>query len=233
MNHSAARFFQFMLVLIASCNAPAEAESEKPKELQNISYSGSGELDLGTFDSVTYRNNYFGFSVDAPGGEWTILNQEQYNSRVDANVELLEESGVNSSALEASRLNTQNLLSMRKGDPNTSSHPFQAIMFVAEALDKMPGVYNALDYVNVTNAYVEKHLSSGNMKYTVMSVDSGTIANRVFLLSTWKIQMSGLTYFQETYTAQYGNYVLSVIETYQTKEESAENDKILSAVKWN
>jgi len=203
------------------------AKTNPPKEVHNISYPFNGKLDQGVFDSKHYQNKYFGFSIDAPDANWTVLNREQYAARIKSNLTALNASD---SASKKSENNLHNLFTIRK---NQQRAAFQSISFTGEGLEKIPDVTNALEYIKWTDKFVADHLSSGFPKYKVLSLDSGMLGNREFLLSIWKIERSpGIVYFQKTYTAQFGKYVLNVIENYQSHEDSLENEKILSTIKW-
>src|SRR6266498_2538565 len=75
--------FIFQILFAGIIISPHNSSSKPvpPKELRNISYSFNGNLDQGVFDSVSYQNNYFGFSIANPGNGWTVLNQEKYHTR--------------------------------------------------------------------------------------------------------------------------------------------------------
>ncbi len=109
----------------------------------------------------------------------------------------------------------------------------QSISFTAEGLVAIPNVNNALEYLNYADTYCKKHFSKNYPKYTVVDIDTMRLANRLFLVQTTNIQQdSDILYYQKTYSAQYGEYLLNILVNYDTEDQLKEIVGILNKITW-
>lgn len=229
------RIFSIPLLAIMafcfSCENKPDSSVVKSDSLRNIEYPVGDSVLGGTVEDGKYVNKYFGFVIPVPDSTWEILNAEQYENRLDDNAENMQSS---ETAKQATKENVDDLFTIRRVSRIDSMGLFQGVSFMREGIEKIPGVTNALDYVNWTDDWVKKNLSSGFPKYTSQGIDTAYVGDRIFLHATYKIETeTGYTYFQETYTALFGKYLLNVIVNYQTDEEAIENMKYLSQIHWN
>ncbi len=225
--------YSILLLCIYSCS---QLESKKKTvksnpEIGNISYTPNGSLVLGNLDSNKYENPFFGFSLIVNLDDWKILNAEQYNQRLDNNKESLNASDEQWNKT-VSAIN--NLFTIERNRERFTEFEVQSISFMVENLDSIPFVDSAIDYLYYTKKYCEKNLSKNYPIYTVTDLDKEQIGGRTFLVQTLTIENDAETkYYQKTYSAQYGNYLLNVLVNYYNEKELKENQKLLNAIKWN
>jgi hypothetical protein len=74
----------------------------------------SDEIDFGTVENSTYRNNYFGMSMKIPV-EWSVQGQEIQKKIMDVGAKMASGDDKNlKAAIKASELQTVNLLAVFK-----------------------------------------------------------------------------------------------------------------------
>lgn len=218
-------------MLQSGCSGPTAESDSNEDSLRNIAYAPIGALSLGQLDSVKYSNDYFGFSILLPDSTWYILDEEQYEQRLDETGELLS---TEAEALEKTKANVANLFTIRKNLQADGTGQLQSISFMSEGLDKLPGVNNAIEYVYWTDNFVKENLTSNFPKYAAQGIDTAYIGSRVFLHTTWEITAAdGVVYYQENYCAMFDKFLLNVLVNYQTQDEADENQQYLSKIHWN
>lgn len=210
-----------------------ESQKIEKNALSNKEYSTSGEITLGTLDSTVYHNSYFGFSIEHPGNSWIILNSEQYDLRESQNKEILN---ATDQVWEEMINNNKYLITFEDSVEYMTSYIAQSISFMAEGLElfsKKENVNSALDYLHYSKMYYKKHYSSSYPTYTVTDMDTSLVGNRMFLTQSITIEEDNVNkYYQKTYSAQFGKYLLNIIAVYETEEELIEIKEILETVKW-
>lgn len=225
--------YPILLLCMYSCNH-VESKKNPDKshpEIGNISYTPNGSLVLGNLDSNKYENSFFGFSLNVNLDEWKILNAEQYEQRLEYNKESLsatdEQWNKTVSAFKS-------LFTIERNRERVTEFEVQSISFMVENLESIPNVNSAIEYLYYTKKYCEKNLSENYPVYTVTDLDKEQIGGRTFLVQTFTIEEDSETkYYQKTYSAQYGNYLLNVLVNYYNEKELKENQRLLNSINWN
>ena len=213
------------------CGTEVNKEVEKTKILTNISYTPTGELELGTLDSTEYENKYFGFSLSVPIAKWVVLNTELYAQRLANNKEDLSASD---KSWDRTTSNLHNLLTIERKLTDPTAHRTQSISFTAEGLEKIPNVNSALEYLQYAETYCKDQYSINYPKYTISGMDTAIVGNRPFLVHSIIIEDSpDSKRFQRTYSAQFDKYLLNILVNYNTDAEQKDNENILRQVKWD
>ncbi len=217
---------------MTSCGQEPQKIEKNP--LSNIEYSTSGEITLGTLDSTEYYNSYFGFSIKHPGKSWIILNSEQYDMRESENKEILNASD---QLWEEMLNNNKHLITFEDSVEYMTSYIAPSISFMAEGIEllsKKENVSSALDYLKYCKVYFKKNYSSSYPLYTVTGMGKSFVGSRMFLTQSITVEEDDVNkYYQKTYSAQFGKYLLNILVVYETEEELIEIKEILETVKWN
>lgn len=212
----------FALFLISSCDSASQPETTAT-QLRNISYSSFGNIEIGNYDSTQYQNNYFGFSILNPGDNWTVLHQEKYKGNQN-----------HMDDYDSTTMIFTDLFTVAKSRTDLLIPNYQTVSFMSEKLGKISNVNDALQYVKYTEKSTNGAASINFPKYKVTQIDTGMVGDRIFLRSKVKIESEPNNYFfEDMYTAQFGDYVLNISVSYKTPEDSVSVYNVLSKVKWN
>lgn len=197
--------------------------------IENISYNPKGELSSGYADSVNYHNDFFGFSLPVRHENWAIFNEDQLSNRLQDNKEELR---MNDKEFEKTTNNIHSLLTLEKYY-NTPQGRKQYISIMAEGLESLSSASNAIEYLNWTDSFIKKNYSTTYPTYKTLSIDTGRIGNRNFLVQTLLIKDNAETKrYQKTYCAQYGKYLLNILVCYATDKQLKENLELLNKISW-
>lgn len=223
-----------LVIFILFFGCGQESQNIEKQQLSNIEYTPRGGITVGTLDSTEYHNSYFGFSIKHPEDAWIILNSEQFDRRASENKEIMN---ATDQVWEEMINNNKNLITFEESEQDMESYIAQSISFMAEGLDllsKKENVNTALDYLKYCEMYYKKHYSSSYPRYTVTGSGKSFVGNKMFLTQSITVQEDHVNkYYQKTYTAQFGKYLLNIITVYETEEELIEIKEFLESVKWN
>jgi hypothetical protein len=218
-------FYFLITLIVCSC----ETTEKKVQTIENISYSAKGRLSSGYADSANYHNDFFGFTFPIRHENWTIFNEEQVSNRMQDNK---EELGWNDKEFEKTKNNIHSLLTLEKYY-NTPQGKEQYINFMSEGLESISNVSNAIEYLNYTDSFILKNHSTTYPKYKTLSIDTGYIGSRKFLVQTLLIEDNPETKrYQKTYCAQYDKYLLNILVCYYTDKQLKENLELLNKISW-
>ena len=202
-------------ILLSGCRK--KVTEEKPPE----------ELDLGIIINSIYKNKYFGFSITVPS-DWSIQDQNNRQQMMDAGAKTFAGEDPNlKAAVEASQLQTVNLLTVTKyplGSP-VSFNP--NIVCVAERVDDMPEIKSGKDYL--LNA--RKFLESGQMTYSFpREISTAKLGDKEFDLLFAELTTAGIKVQQKYHTVIMKGYALVFIESFTNAEEESYLGNILRSV---
>ena len=173
----------------------------------------SDEIDFGGFAKSVYTNKYFGLSVTVPS-DWNIQDQESQKRIMSLGKKMMAGDDKNlKAALNASELQTVNLLTAFK-HPVGSPVPFNPnIIVVAEMVRQMPGIHRGKDY----HYQVKKMLEAGQMQISFPREDYTERLGRVeFDVMDQEMKIRGLTIKQRYCTTIKKGYALSFILSFTT-----------------
>jgi len=218
----------FISFILAACSDLTP--ETKQQTIENISYAPKGQLNNGYIDGNAYHNDFFSLSLPTEHENWTLLNKDQYSIRLEDNKKDLN---WNDKEFEKTKSNNLTLLTLEKYY-DTPQGKEQYINFMAEGLDSLPNVSNAIEYLYWTDSFLKERHSTTYPKYKTLSIDTGSIGNRKFLVHTLSIEDTpDVKRYQKTYCAQYGKFLLNIIVCYYTDDQLKDNFKVLNKISWD
>jgi hypothetical protein len=188
----------------------------------------SEKIDFGTIENSIYKNKYFGLTVTIPS-DWSIQNQESRQRMMETGAKIFAGEDQNLKAIvEASQLQTVNLLTVTKypiGAPVTFN-PY--IVCVAERVDNMPEIKSGKDYL--FNAI--KFLESGQMAYSFpRETFTEKLGDKELDVQYAELTTAGVKVQQKFYIVIMKGYALVFIESFtNAEEEESSLDNILRSV---
>jgi len=187
----------------------------------------SDEIDFGSVENSTYRNNYFGMSMKIPAG-WSVQDQDTQKRLMDAGAKVASGDDKNLQAvMKASELQTVNLLAVFK-HPVGTPVPFNpCIMCVAERIRHMPGIKSGKDY----HFHTKKFFQSGQMEVSFpKEIYTKQIGGVDFDIMTLQMSIAGQIVKQKQCATVMKGYALLFVVAFTNDEEEAELAKILESV---
>jgi hypothetical protein len=196
-------------------------------ELENIAYTPLSAYEKGKLTKRSYTNKYFGFTIQVPES-WKILTKsEQQLNQTNKEAELAENKSEINTKIETSKPNWNSLLSLQQGDW------LPGITFMSEKIEPIPNVTNALEYLEYTQVFMKENYSTGYPTYSDGTVSKDSVGSKVFLVQTFEIETENEFYYQKTFCAQYGDYLLNIITNYQNVDQENELRELLSIIEWH
>jgi hypothetical protein len=201
-----------LVTVIAICSGCSEKAEDK--------------IGFGTLENGLYRNKYFGMSVTLPN-DWHALDDEARKRAMQEASKLIAGQDKNlQAALDASELNSVNLLMVYK-HPLGTPVPFNpSLTCVAEKVSHLPGIKNAGDYLY----HMRKAAQASQVSYNFGRVYSENIGGVDFdvqdmtlNVGTWRIQ-------QKCYANIMKGYALGFVTTASNRREQQALNDILATV---
>jgi hypothetical protein len=187
----------------------------------------SDEIDFGTFNNSTYKNNYFGLSVTIPS-DWSIQDQDAQRRLMKLGGKLISGDDKNLQAvLKASELQVVNLFGVFKyaqGSPVTFN---PSILSLAENVHQLPGIKRGKDY----HFHARKVLESGQMQISFpKDIYTQQLGGVDFDVMETEMSVRGMVIKQKYYATIMKGYALCFIQSFTTNEEEASLQKVLDTV---
>jgi len=204
-----------LMVLTLSCNT-----NNKPKD-----------FDYGKVENHKYLNSYFGFEVQLPA-EWVVQTKEQMENLSNKGKEMVAGDDKNMKAIiNASEINTANLLSVFKYEVGSAVDYNPNFMIVAENLNNAPGIKTGSDYLFQSR----KLILQSKMQYDYLDevFKKEVINNQEFYLMNAAISYMGQSIKQVYYSTILNGFSLSAIITFTNEEQEADLKKIINSMKFN
>ena len=188
------------------------------------------KIGLGTLDNGIYRNKYFGMRVVLPD-DWYPLDDEGKKKLMEMGRKMVaSQDKMLGAALDASKLDTLNLLAVYKHPPGAPVSFNPNLSCVAEKVSDFPGIKTGRDYL----FHVRRGMQASGVPYSmggdIYSENIGGVSFYVQDMSvpagTWLVQ-------QKYYAAIMKGYALGFVLTYTNRWEYGDLKGILATVNFN
>lgn len=195
-------------------------------------YSGCGQkaadkIGYGTLENGVYRNEYFGMRVNLPK-EWYALDDESRKALMQKGRKMIAGQDKNLEAvLDASELNTVNLLVVYKYPPGTPVPYNPSLVCVAEKVGHLPGIKNGSDYLY----HARKLMERSQLKYDFAeNIHSEKIGGVSFDVQDTEVSTGAFRIQQKYYAAIMKGYAFGLVLSSSTEEEQEALKQILTAM---
>lgn len=190
----------------------------------------SDEIDFGTIENSTYKNNYFGFSIKIPTG-WSVQDEEMRQKIMDTGRKMVAGDDKNlNAAIKASEMQTLNLLTVFKYEVGSPVEFNPSIACLAEKIHHMPGIKRGKDYHFHTRRILEN-----NQNITVSfpkEIYTKEVDGINFDIMTLEMPFGSKTVKQKQYATVMKGYALLIIVSFLSSEEEAELEKVLESIRF-
>lgn len=225
MNKKLVIMFSLVLTLSACdkvAKEPVEAEATKKEiveEQVEVVKATEKEVDYGVIEDGSYKNSYFGLSIDIPQG-WTVLSREQLDGVLDTGMEMMAGDDKNlSAAMQASKKQNFTLFAFLKYGLGAKVEFNPGIMAAAERVSAVPEIKKGSDYLFHTKKLLEASPLEVNFprdNYTTQ------ISGVSFDVMPVTMEMAGVLIQQNLYAAIIDDYALLLTTTYSNESELEE-----------
>ena len=185
------------------------------------------KIGFGTLENSVYRNDYFNLSITLPS-DWHALDDEARKDLMSQGRQLITGESKNLKAIvDASELNSVNLLSVFK-HPLGSPIPYNpSLICVAEKVSHAPGIKRGSDYLY----HMKKLIEMGQISY-VFSEDiySQNIGGISFDVQDAEVNIGTIKVKQKYFAAIIKGYALGFVISFTTDEEEKGFQQILADV---
>jgi hypothetical protein len=177
-----------------------------------------------------YRNKYFGMRVALPD-DWHPLDEEGKKKLMEMGRKVIAgQDKMLGAALDASEMNTVDLLMVYKHPPGAPVPFNPSLSCVAEKISHLPGIKTGRDYLYHVRTGMQATRVPYSMRGDIQSENVGGvnfyIQNMSVPAGTWLIQ-------QKFYAAIMKDYVLCFVITYTNKWEYEALKGILATVNFS
>ncbi|MDY0780484.1 hypothetical protein [Tenacibaculum sp. IB213877] len=188
----------------------------------------NNNFDYGGFEDNTYINNFFKIKFDLPVN-WVIQSREQTEALAKKGRKLIVGDDDNlKSIIDASEINTANLLTAFKYEQGAAVDYNPNIAVVAENISNAPGIKTGGDYL----FHAKKFLSQGSFKYDYLSenFENEKINGLDFYRMDASINQLGILIKQSYYSTIINGFSLNLIVSYSTEQQKNELLKSLNTI---
>lgn len=184
------------------------------------------EVSLGMTESGTYKNDYFGVSLNFPK-EWVFQSADEMVETMEAGLEIVAgDNADKKKKLDLAKTKTLNLLMASKFSLD-SGEIGPSIVSVAEKLSMLQGIKDGKDYLE---AYI-KQAKASQLPYEFAEITTVKVGGKDMDMLKGTIDNGDLgVVTQEYYSTLIEGYSFNFILTYVDDASKAETDKILESV---
>src|SRR5262245_39170758 len=211
-------------MLAAACNRDASAGDGAASSAPEAAKGVAGKV-----DANTYFDKQFGLTITAPEG-WYVADTEMTQSVMDAGADLMSaESDARTKAMMSAALKrTRNLFTFIEHPPGAPVDSNASMMGVAENVGVLPGIKNGQDYF----FHMRKLFQQTNAPVEVVGdYRSRKIGGQMFDRMDLKMTVMGQTVLQRVYAARHDEWIVGIVQAYQTDEQLAQLDKTLESIR--
>lgn len=187
-------------------------------------------ISMGKMDGNTYKNDYFGLSLEIPNG-WIIASDEEKAALTNTSKELIANGDENlKKDFDLAKVKTLNLVYSFKHPLNYTGGFNSNFFCVAENLSLINSltVKSGADYLKLSKALMEKT----NIPYSFHEITSEEIGGKHFDVMEADVDYQGIKIYQKYYSAIIDRYALSFIMSYTTEDDLNELNNILTSIKF-
>lgn len=188
-------------------------------------------FDYGKVENGQYTNSYFGMTIDLPD-TWVVQNEEEKAAMMEMGKDLVAGEDQNLKAIiEASEVNTANLLTMFKYEVGSPKGYNPNFLVIAENLKNSPGVKTAKDYL----FHARKLMERSNIDYDFGDgkIEKVIINDQEFYVMRPTIYYMGIEIHQAYYCTLVNGFSLGFSMSYMEEENRLIQEKIMNTVKFD
>ena len=186
-------------------------------------------VNFGQYTDGVYTNSYFGVRVPLPDA-WFVMDDEARLALMQQGSKIVAGDNKNLKAvMDASDLNSMNLLTAYEHPPGSSVETNPSIIMVVEKIGHLPGIKRGSDYHYHTKKLMEQSALSVRFPNEIYEASIGGVPFDVLDIEYNVPQGQNL---QKQYCTTMKKYALSIIITYQDDEGLQRLNDILSAIEF-
>lgn len=198
--------------LFASCNPSGKANS----------------FDYGHIENDKYLNSFFGLELTIPDG-WVVQSKEKTEEISDLGKDLIAGDDENlKAALDASEINTANLLAVFKHELGAVVDYNPGFILVAENLNNAPGIKIGSDYLFQSRKLLEN--SQMEFEHIDEEFSREVVSNRDFDTMNCTINYMGFMIHQKYYSTIQNGFSISVIISFSDEDQKQELEQIVNSL---
>jgi len=205
----------FLTILTLSCKS-----DNQPKD-----------FDYGKVENSIYLNSFFGFELELPS-DWFVQTKELTDNLSEMGKDIVAGEDKNMKALlNASEINTANLLAIFKYEIGAAVDYNPNLILVAENLKNAPGIKTGGDYLFQTR----KFLIQSQLEYEIIDdeFNKEVINNQEFYTMNTSMNYMGQNIKQVYYSTINKGFCLSAIISFIDEEQKMGLKKVISSMKFN
>ena len=207
-----------------------EADFKLPANLVAAATFEKGDsFDYGQLEGQTYRNTFFGLTMQVPEG-WHVQSNEQKKALLASGKQLAAGDDANMQALlKASEVKTASLLVVFQHEKGAPVDYNPAFTLVAENIAASPGVKTGNDYL----FHARKMMEKGQLQYTFgKDVYNITIGGRDFAVLETSLDFNGVIVNQRYYVTVLKQFSLVFISSFQDEAQLRELEKVANSMQF-
>ena len=183
----------------------------------------------GKVDENTYVNKEFGLAVTAPDG-WFVADTQLAEQVMNAGVDILtaDQDARTKAMMDASLKRSRSLFTFVEHPPGTPVESNPSIMGAAENVGILPGIRTGQDYFFHMRKLLEQTSAGAEV---VGDYKTRKIGGQMFDRMDMKQTVMDQTVLQRVYAAKHEDWIVILIQAYQTDEQLAELDKVVESIK--
>ena len=186
-------------------------------------------IDFGSMEGSNFVHRYFGFQISIPD-QWQVQDTEARKDLQKMGKEIISGDDRNMKAiLDASELNTLNLLTVFRYPRGTAVDFNPSFACVAEKVSHLPGIKKGSDYLFHTRNLIEQ----GKLAYK-FSPETGSekLGGETFDFMDSELDLKRVIVKQRFYATIRKGYALCLVISYQSEEMKQKLDEILKTVQF-
>lgn len=175
------------------------------------------DFDYGRVENGVYLNDFFGIQIKLPEA-WIVQSREQTQQISEIGKELMAgDDNILKTQIEASEVNTANLLAVFQYELGASVEFNPSIMIVAENVSIIPGVKNGSDYL----FHARRMIMQGQVEYSYLTenFNKEIIGESEFYFMDAYINYMGIEIKQRYYSTILKGFSLNLIISYADEEQ--------------
>lgn len=224
--------FLSLLILTAcddhSVKQEKSAQTEQPEAAPTIGKPAN--FDYGKVEDNLYTNTYFNCTMKIPKG-WIVRDQETTAELQESVKKKFDETNQElKQALDASEINSANLLGISKLDVKTATVSNPNLMIIAENITTNPGVKTGRDYL----ISGKKLMQQAQLDYEFLGEPKEEFINgKSFYVMNLILHLGTADVHQRYYATISKGFAIAIIEAYTNEKEDTFMQDYIHSLKFN